>query len=80
MSRELTITVSDEVYHGLQSVAGDRTISELIEELARPVLAESNLEAAYREMSADSERESEAMEWVESLIQDSLPNGEHVQG
>ena len=52
MSRELTITVSDEVYHGLQSVAGDRTISELIEELARPVLAESNLEAAYREALA----------------------------
>ena len=73
MSHQITITVSDEVYQGLQTVAGSRTISELIEELARPIMAETSLEAAYREMSIDEDREREAAEWIEGLIQDSLP-------
>ena len=75
MSRQITITVSDEVYQGLQSVAGNRTISELIEELARPVVAETSLEAAYQRMSVDQDREREAAEWIEGLIQDSVPGG-----
>ncbi len=78
MSRQITITVSEEVYQGLQSVAGDRTISELIEDLARPVLALANLETAYREMSGDLDREREANEWSEGLIQDSFPGGSNA--
>ena len=75
MSRQLTITVSEEIYQGLQAVAGGRTIGELIEELARPVVAGNSLEVAYSEMSLDVEREREAAEWSEGLIQDSLPGG-----
>jgi len=75
MSRQLTITVSEETYNGLQTAAGNRTISEVIEELARPVVAKSNLEAEYRELSLDTEREREAAEWVEGLTQDSLVGG-----
>jgi predicted CopG family antitoxin len=80
MSHQLTITVSDEIYQGLQTAAGDRTISELIEELARPVVAEANLEAAYLEMSKDTQREAEALAWADGLVQDALGNGEHVPG
>ena len=65
MSRQLTITVSEEVYQSLRAAAGNRTISELIEELARPVVAESGLEDSYPEMSADLEREREAGAWAE---------------
>ena len=75
MSRQLTITVSEEVYQGLQVVVGHRTLSEFIEELARPVVAQASLEAAYREMSLDVEREREAGEWSEALIGDSVPGG-----
>ena len=75
MSRQLTITVSDEVYLGLQAVAGNRTISEFIVELARTVVAQASLEAAYREMSLDADRERDAGEWSEGLIQDSFPGG-----
>ncbi len=78
MSHQLTITISDEVYQGLQTAAGSRSISELIEELARPIVAESSLEALYREMSFDVDREGEADEWTEGLIQDSLPRGPHA--
>jgi predicted CopG family antitoxin len=75
MPHQITITVSDEVYQGLQTVAGRRTISEFIEELARPIVAESCLEAAYRDMIQDGDREREATEWIEGLVQDSLPGG-----
>ena len=69
MPHQITITISDEVY---------RTIREVIEELARPIVAESCLEASYREMSLDKDRERQAAEWIEGLIDDSWPGGEHV--
>ena len=75
MSRQLTVTVSDEVYFGLQSAAGDQSVDEFIAELARPLLAQAGLEDAYREMSLDADRENEATEWSESLIGDSWPGG-----
>ena len=76
MAHQITITVSDEVYQGLQTVAGGRTISEFFEELARPIVTESCLEASYRDMILDEEREREAAEWIEAFVQDSLP-GDH---
>jgi predicted CopG family antitoxin len=73
MSHQITITVSDEVYQGLRIVASGRTISEFFEELARPIVNESCLEASYREMALDGEREREAAQWIEGLVHDSLP-------
>jgi hypothetical protein len=72
MSHRITITVSYEVYQGLQNVVGGRTISEFFEELARPIVTGSCLEASYREMALDGEREREAVEWTEALVHDSL--------
>ncbi len=72
MAHQITITVSDEVYRGLQKVVGSRTISEFFEELARPIVTESCLESAYREMCLDPERELEAAEWIDGLVHDSL--------
>jgi hypothetical protein len=71
MDRQITITVTDEVYQG-------RTIGELIEELARPMITESCLEASYRDMILDKDREREAEEWTECLIRDSLPQNPDV--
>jgi predicted CopG family antitoxin len=71
MAHQITITVSDEVYRGLQTVVGSRTISEFFEELARPIVTETCLESAYREMLLDSEREREAAEWIDGLVGDS---------
>ncbi len=72
MPAQITITVSDEVYQGLQIVAGSRTIGEFLEELTRPALGESRLEAAYRDMVLDGAREREATEWAEVTVRDSL--------
>ncbi len=70
MQKKLTITVSEEVYQGLHRVIGPRRISHFIETLVRPHVIEQDLDAAYREMAADEEREAEALEWAEALIGD----------
>ena len=76
MSHQITITVSDEVFQSLQTVVGGRTISEFFEELARPIVTEPCLEASYRNMVLDGEREREAAEWIEAVVHDSL-SGDH---
>ena len=68
--RKLTITVDEEVYEGLHRVVGRRRISHFLTELARPHVVQTDLEAGYRAMAADEEREQEAAEWIEGLIGD----------
>jgi predicted CopG family antitoxin len=74
MNRKLTITVSEAVYQGLHRKIGRRRISQFIERLARPHVVPDDMEAAYCEMAADEARERDAMEWVEGLVGDSLPD------
>ena len=70
MQKKLTITVDEDVYAGLHQVVGRRRISRFLNDLARPHVIASDLEAAYREMAADEEREHEALEWAEAFIGD----------
>jgi predicted CopG family antitoxin len=65
MSRKLTISVSEEVYQGLYRTVGRRRISQFLEKLARPHVLSQDIEAAYRDMAADREREREALAWSE---------------
>lgn len=70
MTKKLTITVEDEIYHGLHSVIGRRRISRFLNDLARPHVLQNNLSEGYRAMAADKDREREASEWVENLTGD----------
>lgn len=70
MAKKLTITVDDDVYEGLHRRVGRRRISRFLNNLARPHVSEADVAAAYREMAADEEREYEALEWVEALVED----------
>ena len=73
MPRKLTITVSDEVYRGLHQQVGRGEISRFIERLVRPhVVSDTGVEAAYRELAADREREQEALEWIEMAPDEAL--------
>lgn len=73
MSRRITITLDDELYEGLRQRAGSGDMSALIEDLLRPLVApDAELEAAYREMAADTEREREALEWIEAVPDEAL--------
>ena len=68
MNRDLTISVSEELYDGLHRTLGPGRISQFIENLARPHVLPADLDAPYREMAADEAREREALEWSEGVI------------
>jgi hypothetical protein len=77
MRRKLTITLADDVYRGLHYKVGRGEISRFIEDLVRPhVVQEDALEAAYREMAQDEEREAEALEWIEASPDETLNQAE----
>lgn len=71
MHKKLTITIDEQVYNGLYQVVGKGAISQFIEDLVRPYVMEDELDAAYKQMAEDREREAEALEWCEALIGDS---------
>jgi predicted CopG family antitoxin len=70
MQKKLTITVDERVYQGLHAVVGRRRISRFIERLVRPHVERDHLDAAYRQMAADEQREAEALEWAEGTVGD----------
>ena len=70
MQKKLTVTINEEVYDGLRTIIGPRKISRFIEELVRPHVIKKDMYAAYKEMGADSVRESKALEWAEGTLGD----------
>jgi hypothetical protein len=73
MSRELTITLPDDVYDELRRRAGQDDVGTYIQQLVcAPVYSEQDLEEGYRAMAADTEREREALEWIEAVPDDAL--------
>ena len=66
MQRKLTITIDEDVYDGLYRIDGRRKISKFIESLVRPYVLDGDLSEGYQQMADDTEREAEAIEWVES--------------
>ena len=70
MQKKLTITMDEEVYSGLCQVVGRRKIGRFIESLVRPHGIDHDIREGYRQMSADTEREAEAMAWVEGTAED----------
>ncbi len=70
MQKKLTITIEESVYEGLYATVGKRNISHFIESLVRPHVLSESLDAGYRAMALDEEREREAVEWAEGTIGD----------
>ena len=68
MQKKLTITLDSRVYEGLHRVIGRGHISQFVEDLVRPHVLGKDMEAAYRAMSQDEEREAEALEWAEATL------------
>lgn len=74
MPRTLTITLPDDVYDELRRRAGHGDVSAYIQQLVSPpACSEQQLEDEYRAMAADTEREREALEWIEAAPDDALP-------
>ena len=70
MHRKLTITLEEAVYEGLYRTVGKRRISQFIEDLVRPHVVDTTLDAGYQAMASDAEREAEAQEWCNALAGD----------
>ena len=74
MTKKLTITVSDETYERLHRRIGRRKISRFIDDLTREHFMEKQLVADYAEAAADEQRERDAKEWIESGVDEGLPD------
>ena len=70
MSKEVTITLQEDVYEGLKSLIGERDISEFIESLILPYVLSEDLDSGYRQMAQDEEREAEALQCAEATVGD----------
>ena len=68
MQKKLTISLNAEIYDGVYSIVGRRTISQFIESLVRPHVIARDFEEAYRQMAQDEGREAEALEWIEGTL------------
>ena len=51
-------------------MVGQRKISQFIENLVKPYIADTTLDEGYAAMAADKARETEAMEWSNALAGD----------
>ena len=70
MKKELTIRIDEQVYEGLYRLIGKDAISQFIENLVRPHVMGTDLEAEYKEMCTDQAQETAALEWSEAVIGD----------
>lgn len=74
MSRELVITLDEAVYQRLHERAGRDGMSRFIEDILRPhLLTPEDVEAGYRDLASDPERERAAAEWADALVGDAAP-------
>ena len=70
MQRKVTIAIDETVYEGLTRIVGRGRSSRFIEDLVRPHVLGSRLEASYRERAGDAARERDATEWIDGLTGD----------
>jgi len=70
MHKRMTITLDESVYDGLYRIVGKRRMSQFIEDLVRPHVMDTALDAGYQAMAADKVREYEAAEWCNGLAGD----------
>ena len=67
MHKKMTISLDESVYDGLYRTIGKRRMSQFIEDLLRPHVLDTAMDAGYQAMAADKTREFEASEWLEAL-------------
>jgi hypothetical protein len=70
MHKKMTISLDEAVYDGLYRTIGKRRMSQFIEDLLRPHVLDTALDAGYQAMAADKTREAEATEWLTALNTD----------
>jgi hypothetical protein len=70
MHKKMTISLDEAVYDGLYRTIGKRRMSQFIEDLLRPHVMDTALDAGYQAMASDQTREKDAGEWINTLAKD----------
>ena len=70
MRKRMTISLDEAVYEGLNRTIGKRRMSQFIEDLLRPHVLDTSLDAGYKAMAADKAREAQAQDWSNALAKD----------
>lgn len=74
MQKKLTISIDDEIYAALYRNVGPGKISRFIADAIRPRLKLANsVREGYRRMGKDAGWMKDAGEWVDSFVDDGLP-------
>ena len=68
--KKVTLMLDADVYEAIKRKVGARKIGAYISQLTRPHVVKSDLEAGYRAMAADEEREREAAVWVKGATEE----------
>ena len=73
MLRELTLNIEETLYDTLMPMVEKQTIGDLLAEFVQTrfsqrTFTQMELEEGYKAMAADEEREREAMEWCNGLM------------
>ena len=63
----MTVSLDEAIYEGLYRTIGKRRMSQFIEDLLRPHVLDSSLDAGYQAMATDETRELEASELTQAL-------------
>lgn len=66
--KKVTLMIDAQVYESLKQKVGARGIGAYVSDLVRPHVVENDLEAGYKAMAIDTEREKEAKEWTEATL------------
>lgn len=66
MHKQMTITLDEAVYEGLNRRVGKRRMSQFIEDLLHPHVLDTALDDGDKAMAADTAREAEAQDWCNS--------------
>ncbi|OGJ87062.1 MAG: hypothetical protein A2268_15240 [Candidatus Raymondbacteria bacterium RifOxyA12_full_50_37] len=68
MTRKLTVSIDERVYKRLRKCVRGPQISEFVESVIAPHVIQQDLDAEYKKMSQDKQRETEAFEWAEGTL------------
>ena len=67
MRKKRSIPVIENVYGRLPTAAECRHNSQITEALVSPDFVQADIEAGYRQMAQDEQREADALAWIESV-------------
>ena len=67
MRKKRSIPVIENVYGRLPTAAECRHNSQITEALVSPDFVQADIEAGYRRMGQDEQREADALAWIEGV-------------